>query len=128
MKPEFTTPRTRVERIVTQCWSEVLGRSDIGPDENFFDVGGTSHQAVKLHALLRQRLNADIPILALFQYPSVREFVETFVGGQRVEGRTTLPAPPGAPAPAATTKALTPAERAARQQAAFRSWAAPHPE
>src|SRR5262245_21334715 len=76
MKPEFATPRRRLEHLVTQCWSEVLGSSEIGPDDNFFDVGGTSLQAVKLHLLLQQRLNVEVPILALFQHPSVRGFVE----------------------------------------------------
>jgi nonribosomal peptide synthetase DhbF len=121
MRPEFATPRHRLEHIVMLCWSEVLGRSDIGADENFFDVGGSSLHAVKLHALLRARLKADIPILALFEHPSVRGFVEMFAPRQpdapRPSPLTAPAARPGLP----TATALSPAERAARQHAACQS-------
>ncbi len=121
MKPEFATRRRRLERIVTLCWSEVLGRPDIGPDDNFFDVGGTSLQAVKLHLLLQQRLTAEVSILALFQYPSVRGFVETLVEAHEVGPRPSPLTAPGAHVQAAMTTALSPAERAARQREAFQS-------
>lgn len=121
MKPEFTTPRRHLERIVTLSWSEVLGRPDIGLDDNFFDVGGTSFQAVKLHLLLQQRLNAEVRILALFQYPTVRGFVETFIEAHEVGPRPNPLRAPGARIQGAMSMALSPAERAVRQREAFQS-------
>jgi phosphopantetheine binding protein len=121
MKPEFATSRRRLEHIVTLCWSEVLGRSDIGTDDNFFDVGGTSLHAIKLHLLLQQRLNAEVPILGLFQSPTIRGFVETYVDAREVERRPSPLTAPGARVQAAMTTALSTAERAARQWEAFQS-------
>jgi hypothetical protein len=110
-----------LERVVTQCWAEVLQHSEIDPGDNFFEVGGTSLLAVKLYHLLQQRLNADVPILALFRYPSVRGFVETLLGASDATRAPAAPTRPMARAAAAAPIALTPAERAARQRDAFAS-------
>lgn len=52
-------------------WARVLGRP-VGPEDNFFDLGGTSLQLLEVHALLTRSLGRDVPLVALFEYPTVR--------------------------------------------------------
>ena len=41
-------PRTSVEVQIIRIWHELLGRTDIGVTENFFDVGGHSMMAAQM--------------------------------------------------------------------------------
>jgi hypothetical protein len=121
MKLETAAPRQRLERVVTQCWVEVLQKSEIDPNGNFFDVGGTSLLAVKLYRLLQQRLNVDVSILGLFRDPTVRGFVEALINAQETTHVPRTPALLVTRVPTTTATILTPAERAARQRDAFAS-------
>jgi Phosphopantetheine attachment site len=121
MNPDFAGPKSRLERIVTQCWAEVLGTAEIRPDENFFDLGGTSLLAIKLHRLLQQRLGLDVSILSLFRFPSIRGFVQTLLDTSAATSPAGIPRLPPARIPPAARGALTPMERAARQREALES-------
>ena len=50
----------------------MLQTGTVGLDDNFFDIGGHSLLAVQAHRRMREGLNKDMPITALFQYPTVR--------------------------------------------------------
>jgi amino acid adenylation domain-containing protein len=65
--------RSEVQDIVAQEWAQVIGVDTIAPDENFFDVGGTSMHVVDVYSRLVERL--DVPGLAmidLFEFTTVR--------------------------------------------------------
>ncbi|MEV5973465.1 amino acid adenylation domain-containing protein [Streptomyces sp. NPDC051921] len=58
---------------VRSVWSEVLGTDDFGPDDNFFDIGGTSMHVVQVHQLLVQDLGAaDLQMIELFTHTTVQ--------------------------------------------------------
>jgi acyl carrier protein len=63
---------TDLERQVLAIWSDVLGHPTIGLDDRFFDIGGHSLHMVEVHDKLRDQFGHDIPLLDLFQYPTVR--------------------------------------------------------
>lgn len=61
---------------VLEAWAEVLGTDDIGPDDRFFDIGGTSLTALRLQTLLAEAFtDAEISVVDVFRYPTVNEFV-----------------------------------------------------
>jgi acyl carrier protein len=60
-----------VERVVAGAWEKVLGRQNIGPDANFFDLGGDSLTALQVIALLKARLGRELPIVTFFESPTV---------------------------------------------------------
>jgi hypothetical protein len=64
-------PSAHVGRVAA-VWQQVLGRGGIGPDDNFFDLGGTSLLLMKVHELLADEA-ADRPLKVpeLFRYPTV---------------------------------------------------------
>jgi amino acid adenylation domain-containing protein len=66
-----TPPAGGTERKVAEVWREVLGAERIGSKDNFFDLGGHSLRLVQVQNLLRQKLNVEVPLLELFQFPTV---------------------------------------------------------
>lgn len=64
-------PAAGTERKVAEVWRKVLGAERIGSKDNFFDLGGHSLRLVQVQHLLRQELNVEIPLLELFQFPTV---------------------------------------------------------
>ncbi|HEY5961237.1 MAG TPA: amino acid adenylation domain-containing protein, partial [Polyangiaceae bacterium] len=70
------SPRERAEEFVTQRWSELLQLDVVEPNERFFDIGGTSLKAVQFIGAIGQEIGVSIPMVALFQAPTVAEFVQ----------------------------------------------------
>ena len=52
-------------------WARVLGRADVGANENFFEAGGTSLKAVQLVALIRKELNQRLSVVSVFECPTL---------------------------------------------------------
>jgi amino acid adenylation domain-containing protein len=68
---EPRAPRTPAEEIVAGLWSEVLRLPHIGPDDNFFQLGGHSLSGAQVVSRLRQALSIDLPLRTLFEAPTV---------------------------------------------------------
>ena len=64
--------KNRIEQVLIAIWSQVLGESSIGIDENFFELGGDSISIIQVAARIKQQLDGiEIPIIKLFQYPTI---------------------------------------------------------
>jgi acyl transferase domain-containing protein/thioesterase domain-containing protein/acyl carrier protein len=77
---EYVAPRNDVERTLVTMWQELLGVDQIGVDDNFFDLGGHSLNAVRLFAKVRKTFGADFPISVLFAAPTIAA-IAAMVGG-----------------------------------------------
>ncbi|MDP9845617.1 amino acid adenylation domain-containing protein [Streptosporangium lutulentum] len=60
------------EQLIAAIWREVLERDTVGPDDNFFDIGGHSLALAAVHARLCVRLDRELRMVDLFRYPSIR--------------------------------------------------------
>ena len=67
----FDPPQTSVERSIAETWSEVLSLERVGRHDNFFALGGTSLQAIRIAARLRERLGVAVPLSTLLEAPTV---------------------------------------------------------
>lgn len=76
---------TTMERRVAEAWREVLGLREVGPDDNFFDVGGDSLSAARLSGLLTERFGISLPVIEVFQFSTLREMAG-HCSGSRNEG------------------------------------------
>lgn len=55
-----------------ELWTAALGTPDIGPDDDFFAVGGNSLAAVQLTARMNAHFGTDLGAGTLFDYPTLR--------------------------------------------------------
>ncbi|MGI5336492.1 non-ribosomal peptide synthetase [Streptomyces sp. CA-181903] len=81
----FVRPRDALERDITAVWAELLGRDDIGIRHNFFDLGGHSLLLVRAQALYRSRLGHDIPLVELYDHPTVASLAARMSHGTPAE-------------------------------------------
>jgi amino acid adenylation domain-containing protein len=72
-------PRDKVEVALLAIWGQVLGREDIGLDDNFFDLGGNSLQLTKAHALITASLDRRLTIVDMFSYPRISALASRIV-------------------------------------------------
>ncbi|MCT7375569.1 non-ribosomal peptide synthetase [Chelativorans salis] len=69
------------EVLLTRLWEQVLGRTGVGLDQNFFDLGGTSMQLIRVHAALEESLGRSIDVVAVFQHPNIRSLARHLDSG-----------------------------------------------
>jgi amino acid adenylation domain-containing protein len=73
----FVPPQTEAQNKIAQVLRDVLQLEKVGLDDNFFDLGGHSLLIIKVNNSLKEVLKldlsgADLPIIDLFKYPTVR--------------------------------------------------------
>ncbi|EIE98985.1 non-ribosomal peptide synthetase [Saccharomonospora glauca] len=68
---DFVAPRDEVEEAIAEAWSEVLGVTRIGVEQEFFDLGGHSLLATRLAARLRDMFGIEVPLRLLFEATTV---------------------------------------------------------
>jgi acyl-CoA synthetase (AMP-forming)/AMP-acid ligase II/aryl carrier-like protein len=68
--PPVTAAFDGVAAQVHEVWSEVLGRTDIGPDDSLFDLGGHSLTVTKISSRLRKR-GITVPLHVFFDHPTI---------------------------------------------------------
>ncbi|WP_420881133.1 amino acid adenylation domain-containing protein, partial [Rhodococcus sp. (in: high G+C Gram-positive bacteria)] len=82
---EFRAPTNPLEYTLSDVFTEVLGVERIGIDDSFFDLGGNSLIATRVTARLSGLLDADIPVRALFEAPTIHALAQ-WIGRERVAG------------------------------------------
>ena len=63
----FKQPVSPVQELIAGIWGDVLGRSQIGIQDNFFDLGGHSLLATQVISRLRRTFSIDLPLRTLFE-------------------------------------------------------------
>ena len=64
-------PRDALERRLVAIWQEVLSVAPIGIRDSFFDLGGHSLAAVRMFARLEGDLGIVLPLVILFESPTI---------------------------------------------------------
>ena len=64
------------EAILTQLWREVLGLSEIGPEDDFIAAGGHSLLAARLARRIRETFNVEMRPIEVLTHPTIRTELE----------------------------------------------------
>jgi amino acid adenylation domain-containing protein len=72
-------PRFPMEALVAAAWQEVLGIEPVGVRDAFLDLGGDSLAAMRVVALLQQRLGCELPATTLLTETETVEAVAEVV-------------------------------------------------
>ncbi|MFF2376610.1 amino acid adenylation domain-containing protein [Streptomyces xiamenensis] len=80
-------PRDATEITLARMWSEILGLSQVGVHDNFFDIGGHSLLAVRLSTAIRRTWDVEIPVSTLLREGTIAELASIVRrGGQESSG------------------------------------------
>ncbi|MDG0053414.1 amino acid adenylation domain-containing protein [Paenibacillus sp. P2(2022)] len=70
---DYVAPRTWVEVKLAQIWQDVLGLTQVGVKENFFEIGGHSLRATTLASRIHKELNKPLPLRSIFEAPTIEQ-------------------------------------------------------
>jgi thioesterase domain-containing protein/acyl carrier protein len=83
VQAEYVAPRDAVERSLVKLWGELTGREKIGVRDNFFALGGDSLMAVRLMAEVERQFGRKLPLVWLFQDPTIARLAEVLRSGDQ---------------------------------------------
>ncbi|HEU4881896.1 MAG TPA: non-ribosomal peptide synthetase, partial [Longimicrobium sp.] len=86
----YVAPRTPVEEALAEIWADLLGVERVGVHDGFFDLGGHSLLATRLVWRIRQALEGEVDVSAVFDTPTIAALAP------RLSERRPRPAPAAA--------------------------------
>ncbi len=69
-------PASAIELDIAKVWQQVLQLAQPSMDDNFFDLGGHSLSLARVHQQLRSLGYADLAIVDLLNYPTIRSLAQ----------------------------------------------------
>jgi amino acid adenylation domain-containing protein len=93
----YVAPRNPLESELAAIFGSVLGIEAVGVYDNFFERGGHSLLAVQLISRIRDLLEVDLDVIAVFEAPTVAELAVTVTQAQTEKldiGGQSFPAEP----------------------------------
>jgi amino acid adenylation domain-containing protein/non-ribosomal peptide synthase protein (TIGR01720 family) len=88
---EAQAPLGPIEELIAEIYGEVLGRGSVERDGDFFALGGHSLLATQVISRLHQACGVELPLLALFEAPTVAGLAERVEGALRGDSGLVVP-------------------------------------
>ena len=73
LRSDYVAPRNEVEQAIANIWQKLLGVKQIGIQDDYFDLGGTSLLAAQLFADIEKTFNKKIPLATLINAPTIEQ-------------------------------------------------------
>ncbi len=71
-KVVYVAPQNDHQASIVALWQKLLGRDQVGIDDNFFDIGGHSLLVVRMHRQLEQLLERSVPLTDMYRFTTIR--------------------------------------------------------
>ncbi|MFD4672028.1 amino acid adenylation domain-containing protein [Lentzea sp. NPDC058450] len=75
----YRAPANPTEEALCRVWAEVLGRDEVGADDDFFALGGDSITSLRLTSRVRRSFGVEVSPRDLFDAPTVAGLAERIV-------------------------------------------------
>jgi acyl carrier protein len=72
----YTSPRTVVEKKVSDIAAKLLGLEQVGVGDNFLLIGGHSLFCTQLTARIRETFGVDLPLRSVFESPTSAQLAQ----------------------------------------------------
>ena len=79
-----------VSAALSAIWKETLGISQIGTDDNFFDIGGHSLHLLTIQNRITDELGFKVSMVDLFRFTTLRKLAEHFGEGAAADERESV--------------------------------------
>ncbi|PHN08610.1 non-ribosomal peptide synthetase [Flavilitoribacter nigricans] len=71
LKIEYVAPRSDMEELLSEIWTDILGLDRVGVFDNFIDIGGDSLSGIRLMARINEMLELELPINLIFEKTTI---------------------------------------------------------
>jgi surfactin family lipopeptide synthetase A len=85
------SPSNPVEAELIKIWSDVLGITNIGVKDDFFDLGGHSLLAAELFSKINNKFKKELPISILFSSSTIESMAEIIKKEEIFERSSVIP-------------------------------------
>lgn len=72
LRAQPVPPRDALEHRLAAIWRSVLALEEVGIDDGFFELGGSSLLLLRLHRRLRVEIAPELALTELFEIPTIR--------------------------------------------------------
>src|SRR5437870_3317325 len=79
----FVAAQSQMEKALARIWEQALQVERVGLNDNFFDLGGHSLLGAQVQARIGEMLNVELPVIKLFQYPTISALAKYLSQGQK---------------------------------------------
>jgi FkbH-like protein len=86
----YSPPRTELEGQLCEIWQRLLHIDRVGITENFFEIGGHSLLAVRLFAEIKRVAGKKLPLVTIFQSPTIEQLAHHLAQGHAELSRSLL--------------------------------------
>lgn len=77
---QYEPPATPLEATLVEIWQDILMISRVGVLDNLFRAGGDSLKATRIMYQVYKRLNLDVTLKQIFDYPTIRQLAGLLSG------------------------------------------------
>ncbi|WP_171991138.1 phosphopantetheine-binding protein [Streptomyces sp. JHA26] len=95
MPAQRPAPERRTQDVLAAIWCDILELPRVGPQDNFFDLGGHSVLLHMVRDQVAERLGADVPLVDLFTHPTIGSLARHLDGRADADPRAGRRTPAG---------------------------------
>ncbi len=88
LSQSYAAPQSELERLLAGVWSKLLKLDRVGIHDNFFEIGGNSLMTLQVAVQVRDLLSTDLPVVKLFQYPTIAQLANYLDRGKSANEST----------------------------------------
>jgi amino acid adenylation domain-containing protein len=80
---DFVAPRSSLEQLLAEIWTDLLGIEQVSAHDNFFELGGHSLLATQLLSRLQKTLPVKLALRTVFESPTIAKLAAALSREQR---------------------------------------------